>query len=157
MISCHSTLLLDALNTQDHGLALHWTRDTATSKSTFHTAQAPCGAAAVSLPARTQHGMLMRAHATHRTQLLASCSAICRGRQEVKNSMHTKLPGSCGSKRHTRQEHISQGRIGEDSRGQAVSPGAYVTESVTMLHMSAIKYNYKCVLLELAEGCLWVL
>ena len=39
-------------------------------------------------------------------QDVESFSTICGGRQEVKNSMHTKLPGSCGSKRGTRHEHM---------------------------------------------------
>ena len=75
-------------------------------------------AALVSLSARVQRGMIMRAHAAHRTQLLESISAICGGRQEVKKSASMKLCRSCGSKRGTRHESLSQGRNSEDSRGQ---------------------------------------
>ena len=64
--------------------------------------------------------MIMRADAAHRTQLLNSISALCGGRQEVRKSMSMKLFRSCGSRRHTRQEHISQSRTGEDSRGQGL-------------------------------------
>ena len=106
MIPCHRTLLLDAQNTQDHGLALHWTRDMPRASQHFLRGKHRCGSAAVSLLARAQHGMHMRAHAAHRTQLLESFSAICGGRQEVKNSKIMKLCGSCGSKRGTRHEHM---------------------------------------------------
>ena len=102
----NKTLLLDAQNTQDHGLALHWTRDMPRASQHFFTRQALCGAAAVSLPARAQHGMIMCAHDAHRTQLLESFSTICSGRQELKNSTSTKLCGSCGSQRGTRHEHM---------------------------------------------------
>ena len=96
MIPRNKTLLLDGQNTQDHGLALHWTRDMPRASQHFFTRQAPCGAAAVSLPARARHCMIMRTHAAHRTQLLKSFSTICGGHQvqEVKNSTSTKLCGS---------------------------------------------------------------
>ena len=106
MIPRHRTLSLDAQNTQDHGLALHWTRDMPRASQHFYEASQPCGAAAVSLPARAKHGMIMRAHAAHSTQLLESFSTICGGRQEVKKSTSTKLSGSCGSKRGTHHEHM---------------------------------------------------
>ena len=106
IIPCNKTFLLDAQNTQDHGLALHWTRDMPRASQHFLRGKHRCGSAAVSLLARAQHGMHMRAHAAHRTQLLESFSAICGGRQEVKNSTIMKLCGSCGSKRGTRHEHM---------------------------------------------------
>ena len=106
IIPRNKTLLLDAQNTQDHGLALLWTRDMPRASQHFYEASQPCGAAAVSLPARAQNGMILRAHAAHSTQLLESFSTICGGRQEVKKSTSTKLSGSCGSKRGTHHEHM---------------------------------------------------
>ena len=55
IIPRNKTLLLDAQNTQDHGLALLWTRDMPRASQHFYEASQPCGAAAVSLPARAQH------------------------------------------------------------------------------------------------------
>ena len=106
IIPCHNTLLFHAQNAQDRALALHWTREICYKQVQFFSSPAPSGAAAVSLSARAQRGMIMRAHAAHRLQLLKSISVICGGRQEVQKSMSMKLFRSCGSRRHTRQEHM---------------------------------------------------
>ena len=85
IIPRNKTLLLDAQNTQDHGLALLWTRDMPRASQHFYEASQPCGAAAVSLPARAQHGMLMRAHAAHRMAAPRDTHVV--GRRRVAGSL----------------------------------------------------------------------
>ena len=46
IIPRNKTLLLDAQNTQDHGLALHWTRDMPRASQHFLRGKHRCGSAA---------------------------------------------------------------------------------------------------------------
>ena len=100
--------LCHAQNAKDRALALYWTRDMLQASKKNFSSPAPSGAAAVSLSARAQRGMIMHAHAAHRTQLLESFLAICGGRQEVKHSTSMMLCRSCASKRGTRHKHMGR-------------------------------------------------
>ena len=146
MISCHSTLLLDAQNTQDHVLALHWTRDMPRASQHFVRRRKPTvvGGPTSVRPSSTS-SLAPSAHATRHAHARA-----CRSSHAAARELLSDMPGSPGGEELDAHEaarilwqqttHPSRAHFpGQDRRGQPRTGerAAHLVESTLEEHAPA--------------------
>ena len=125
MIPRHGTLLLDAQNTQDHVLALHWTRDMPRASQHFVRRRKPTVVGGPTSVRRSSTSSLApSAHATRHAHARA-----CHSSHAAARELLSDMRGSPGGEEVDAQEaarilwqqttHLSRARFpGQDRRGQ---------------------------------------